>query len=230
MATTITITCPHCDQQLKAPADLLGKKMRCKSCGEAFKAEVDEEEEARPSRPKPATSKKAAPGKPPPGKKAPAKGKGGKAKDDDYDVDPYGVTFTDLSHRCPYCANAMESEDAVICLTCGYNTRTRTRSRTRKVQEQTGMDVFLWLLPGIACVIGILVILGLFIWYCAAFFPDPDPLKNEWYDFWKYHTCKIWVGVFAAFAVFYMGRFSIRRLITENTPPEIEKAAAANKE
>jgi hypothetical protein len=224
MATTITITCPYCDKQIKAPVDLLGKKMRCKGCGEAFKAEAeDDEEEARPSRPKPPAGKKAAPGKPPPGKKAPAKGKGGQGDDDKDDVNPYGVTHLELGARCPYCANAMESDDAIICLTCGYNTRTRERARKRRVRDHTGMDTFLWLLPGIACVIGILVVLGLFIWYCVGFVPDPDPLKNEWYDFWKHFTCKIWVGVFGAFALFYMGRFSIRRLIKENTPPEVEE-------
>jgi hypothetical protein len=226
MATTITITCPYCDKTIKAPADLLGKKMRCKGCGEAFKAEADDEDEPRPSRPKPPAGKKAAPGKPPPGKKGAAKAKGGRGTADEDDVNPYGVTHLETGARCPYCANAMESDDAIICLTCGYNTRTRERARRRRVRDQTGLDIFIWVLPGIACVLGILVLLGLDIFYWAWFPYNPD---EEWYNFYKHFTVKIWSGVFSAFAIFYMGRFAIRRLILDNTPPEVEESAPAGR-
>ena len=36
MPATITITCPHCQSQLKGPAGLEGKKVRCKGCGQSF--------------------------------------------------------------------------------------------------------------------------------------------------------------------------------------------------
>ncbi len=36
MPATITITCPHCRSQLKGPAGLEGKKVRCKGCGQSF--------------------------------------------------------------------------------------------------------------------------------------------------------------------------------------------------
>jgi hypothetical protein len=36
MADTIVVTCPNCKKQLKGPADLQGKKIRCKSCGHTF--------------------------------------------------------------------------------------------------------------------------------------------------------------------------------------------------
>ena len=33
---TIVISCPECDKQIKAPADAVGKKIRCKSCEHVF--------------------------------------------------------------------------------------------------------------------------------------------------------------------------------------------------
>lgn len=36
MTTTIVITCPKCKKQMKAPADLEGKRIKCKPCGTVF--------------------------------------------------------------------------------------------------------------------------------------------------------------------------------------------------
>ena len=36
MAATIVVSCPSCKKQLKGPAELQGKKVRCKSCGHTF--------------------------------------------------------------------------------------------------------------------------------------------------------------------------------------------------
>src|SRR4051794_36128687 len=124
MPASITVVCPECDKEMKAPADAEGKKIRCKGCGASFVAlpgvdEIDEIEEIEEEAPKkkPA-AKKPVPAKKPEPKKPEAK-PAGKKKDDDEDANPYGMTFEDLSARCPECANAMESEDAVICLHCG---------------------------------------------------------------------------------------------------------------
>ena len=73
MATTIVISCPECDKQIKAPAELEGKKIRCKGCGHTFVVRASaaagdgDGPAAKPAKKKPA---------PPPAKaKAPAKGK-----------------------------------------------------------------------------------------------------------------------------------------------------------
>ena len=71
--------------------------------------------------------------------------------EDEEDDAPIGVTALDMAPRCPNCANEMESEEAVICLTCGYNTRTRIQVETRAVEDTTSMTWFWWLLPGILC-------------------------------------------------------------------------------
>src|SRR5205085_6093737 len=36
MAATIVVACPNCQKQLKGPAEIQGKKVRCKSCGHTF--------------------------------------------------------------------------------------------------------------------------------------------------------------------------------------------------
>src|SRR5262249_37737004 len=134
MATTITIVCPECEKPMKAPEDVLGKKIRCKACGHTFAARA-------------AGGKSA-------GKPA-AKAAKKKDEEEDQPAGASGVTDEYLGPRCPECANAMEEGD-IICLFCGYNTVSRTKPRFRKVREITGLDVFLHLLPGILCVLAVI--------------------------------------------------------------------------
>ena len=61
--------------------------------------------------------------------------------DDEEDANPYGVTALDTAPRCPDCANEMESEDAIICLHCGYNSRTRVKIEARAVDDVTGVHL-----------------------------------------------------------------------------------------
>src|SRR5262245_40920573 len=94
------------------------------------------------SKPSPKASAKPAPAPTPPPPAA--------AADDDEDgKNPYGITDLDLAPRCPNCASEMESEEAVVCLHCGYNTLTREWGKTEKVIATTGGEHFLYLLPGL---------------------------------------------------------------------------------
>src|SRR5437867_6115595 len=36
MAATIDVACPECKKQMKAPAEMRGKKVKCKACGHTF--------------------------------------------------------------------------------------------------------------------------------------------------------------------------------------------------
>src|SRR5690242_16474452 len=120
MASTITITCPECDKQLRASSEVLGKKIRCKACGATFAA--------RDAGGKSAPAGKA--GKDAKGGKPAKPGKAAKDEDDDpfkADAVPYVMREEYLGRRCPECANAMEEEDRV-CLHCGYNTITREKA------------------------------------------------------------------------------------------------------
>ena len=96
MPPTITIACPECHKEMKAPITLAGKTIRCKDCGHSFVAGGG----PAPARGKPAPAK----GKGTPGKGAPKGPPGGKAArgkpaDDEEDANPYGVTETDLAPR-----------------------------------------------------------------------------------------------------------------------------------
>jgi hypothetical protein len=196
MAATITITCPKCHKQSNAPADVVGKKVRCKACGNIF---------------------------PVPGKSAAGKaGAAAKPQDDEEEEgsDPYAVSDLKLSARCPNCANEMESEESVICLHCGYNTQTRIQSRLKKTHDTTGLDYFLWLLPGISCVIGIILLIVWDIWFCTQI---DDYVKDEWYEFVGSGAVKLWQTIATVFIMFAMLMFAIKRLIFNYTPPEIEK-------
>src|SRR6266516_3732197 len=75
MATTVSIECPGCHKQMKAPAELLGKKVRCKACGHTF----------------PARARGPAPAKPPAGQPAAAKAKR-PLDDEEDDSNPYTVS------------------------------------------------------------------------------------------------------------------------------------------
>ena len=225
MPRAITIECPDCDKQVKAPADILGKKIRCKACGAAFTArevedadEVEEVEEA--PRKKPA-AKKPAP-KPAP-KPEPAK----KPSNDDEAEDDgkaYGLGDHVEGHRCPDCAQEMVDEEAIICVYCGYNTVTRERSRTKKTIETTGGDVFWWLLPGILSALGAILLIT---WICIHWFALESwlggPKNEEWYMFITHLSMKLWFTVPELFLLYSAIHFAIMRLAIHYQPPELEK-------
>jgi hypothetical protein len=215
MTAAITVTCPGCVKDMRAPAAARGKKVRCKGCGHVFVVP------AGPAKSKPAAR---APG----GKKAQDEGllpenstiplaREEDAVDDD--GKPYGVTTLDLTPRCPHCANEME-DGAVICLHCGYNTHSRDFHRTRKVADITGGDIFLWLLPGILCVILILVLIAFDLWYVLAV---PDLVHNS--ESWEWlgaGAIRLWLVIGSLFAMYHAGKFAFYRLILNPRPPEVE--------
>jgi hypothetical protein len=218
MAEAITIACPECGKKSTAPAAAVGKKVRCKACEHVFVV------------PAPA-ARKAPPAKAPDARKKPPDAKAGTAKpakpkaddDDDENSNPYGVTSLDTAYRCPECANEMESEDAIICLHCGYNTRTRNRVEARAVEDVTGMTWFLWLLPGIVCALFFLFLLTFDIWYTFKInaFVDKD---NDWYAFIGSQAFLIWaVWIPSILIMVALVGFAVRRLIFHPRPPERER-------
>jgi hypothetical protein len=211
---------------LTAPAAVAGKKVRCKSCGHTFVAQAasGQPAAARPAAPKAAAAR-------PPATKdasAPAKAASPPAKpptdeEEEQDSNPYGLLEADLSARCPYCANPMPSEDAIICLECGYNTQTRIRHETRRIQHTSGFEWFLWLAPGI---LGAIFVLGAVAWLslywinASEWFGENDP----WYLYmWRLLFFKLWSSVLLVFGMYLAGKFALRRLIFNPRPPEYEK-------
>lgn len=220
MAATIFIVCPECDKQIKAPDNVLGKKVRCKSCQATFVANKTKGKAPPTKSSKPSAGK---PAKPPGGKSAPAKpAKRDIEDDDDDDPNPYGMIDMSFVPRCPDCANEME-EGAIICLTCGYNTRTRERAKLRKVFDLTFGEHFIWLLPGIACALAVSILIGFNTWYLIKI-NDLIDENDSWYLYmWRSFGIKTWVVVTSLFLIWLAGRFAVKRLILHPKPPEVEK-------
>ncbi len=202
MASTITIKCPECEKQMKISAEVIGKKIRCKACGTVFPAKA--------GAPAAAAAKTAAKKKPP-----------AKTDDDDEDAKPYAVTEDTFVPRCHQCANEMESAEAVVCLFCGYNHETREKTRMRKIREVTGWDKFKWWLPGIACVLAVIIMITGDILYCV--FATDWIDQEAWYSFLSGQGVKMWIVIPTIFLIYYGAKYAIRRLVFNYTVPEVEE-------
>jgi hypothetical protein len=230
MAEPLLCACPECDKTLKVPAEMAGKKVRCKSCGATFVAKgskaavtkaapAKDKDKARPKpKPKPRDEDEDDAPIPVREEKKPS------LDEDEEDSNPYGVTEEYLGPRCPECANAMEEGD-IVCLQCGYNTQSRERARTRKVHDTTGVDYFLWWLPGIACVLTIIFLILWDVLYCIyiADWVEYDAADSPWYSFIAHFAIKLWMVIISLFFMFYAGKYAVKRLILNYEPPEVEK-------
>ena len=217
----ITVTCTECNASFKTSAEVQGKKVRCKSCGGVFVARAA----APAAAGKGVTTKPGAKPAAKPVKKEVAKTKPPVEEvDTDDDGNPYGLTETDLTPRCPHCANELESADAKVCLHCGYNTETRQQVKLRKVVDQTSGDFFLHLLPGILCVLAIIFMAVWDVLYCLRIDGWVESQDEHWYfDLMGSAAVKMWMCITTDFIGWMLGKSAIRRLILERAPPEIEK-------
>jgi len=213
MAEKVTIICPECAKSFPAPAEIVGRKIRCKNCGKAFVAKKAEDLGLGTAKRQPAEPTK------------PAEDGIIPFKDDDDEDDgkPYEVTSVDMAPRCPECANELESEEDVICLHCGFNLRTRVRAQTRVVKDVSGGALFMWLLPGILSALVFFTGLGLVIlrvvtWLMWDPASDPDKPSRMWIN--CVNCCALWWCIFWIWIMWKSGRFAIKRLIFQNQPPE----------
>jgi len=209
MAAQILITCPECKKQLKGPADLQGKRVRCKACGKTFAV------------------RSSAPGKSAAPQKNAAAGQSSTAKtaqpesaraEEEVAKNPYQLIDIQPSNRCPQCAAEFDSPDAVICLNCGYNTQTRQRVTTVRAYAHTPLDWAIWLAPGILCALAALAFLGLltFIWIPAGMVAM---YGDTWWGF-QWGPVQIYGSVVACFVVWFTARYAYVRLGRNYRPPE----------
>lgn len=216
MASTITISCPKCEKQIKAPAELVGKKIKCKECLYVFVVKAPPAPKGggkggkTDKAGKGATAVKGAKAAPPP-------------DDDEEGSSPYQVTDISLLPHCAYCAKEMEYDGQVVCIHCGYNHRTRERAQTKKIYETTGGDTFMWLLPGILCALGVLALIGVIVVFWALFPRIEVENDAEWWSIFFGLWARLWGSVICLFIGFFLGKFAVKRLILHPTPPEVEK-------
>jgi hypothetical protein len=225
MTATISITCPSCKKRMTGPSAALGKKIKCKACNHVFVAEA----EAAPApvgkgAAAPADKGAAKPAAPPAKSKAPTAPAPKADIDKNRMLDPddsepgkgYGFEEAppDAVARCPQCAYELESEEAVVCLTCGYNLLTRIRLRTQKTYEMTAMDWIRWYFPTVMAFLGCLACIGfgIFLWTGLVW----------WYgDWWFSHfSVQVWFTVFACAGAWSSSKFVYKRLRYQPRPPE----------
>jgi len=211
MADTVSVVCPECDKKSSVPEEILGRKVKCKGCGESFVARASASaKKAQKVEKKPEKKPEKEPEKKPEKKKP-------TDVDDDNDGKAYGMTEEYLGARCPECASKME-DDQVLCLECGYNVQTRGRAEKKIVVDHSGMDIFVWILPGLGALLGVLVLIGFNVWYCLKM---DEIVEKEWYFFIAHPSIKLWLVIMSCWPTFYGIKFAIKRLIYDNQPPEI---------
>jgi DNA-directed RNA polymerase subunit RPC12/RpoP len=213
MADTIEITCKECGKEMKAAATLKGKKIRCKGCGGVVlvkgklvkAAAVVEKPVAQPADDRPKSAKE-------------------KLDEEFADNNPYDITQLEEGHRCPHCANELEGEDAVICLHCGFNTKTREWNKTVHTVGLTGMDWFKWLAPPIFCALLFFVFAGVVVWL-VGFSKDLFlEYQEEWWMF-GVRAMQLWGSVFCLACMYGCAHFAIKRLIFHPKPLEKVKGS-----
>lgn len=227
MATVSVIPCPSCEQTLKVPDSILGKKIKCKHCGHAFVAEA----------PAPAKGAKAAkvakPTKPeePPKPEASAPYKFQDDDDDENSAKPVGVIVESDVPRCPHCAQELDPPDAKVCLHCGFNNLTRTQVESKKVWAPDASDWMNHLGPGVIAllifvalvVLDIYCLLNMRAWMTGSFLEseqaDPtDPSRKALLVKPGAFITLIWAATIMP--IIGTGRFAFKRLLIDNKPME----------
>mgnify|MGYP005852643469 CR=1 FL=1 len=230
MAATFDCICPQCSKRLRVPAELAGKRLRCKNCQHTFVAVVNANAEGnRPANAAiPAESPSAPipfkedPSPPPPPATLPI---------DDDEANPYGVVRDDSDiPRCPFCAKELDPPDTKICLNCGYDLIARRRHDSKKVYETTAMDWISHLGPAIGCIVLVLALIGLNIyifmnmseWMTGSILDaqEKNKITGEPEFYVKPFCFNIWIGVFTAWICWMAGKFALVRLVYNWKPPE----------
>ena len=217
-AESTVITCPECKKKFKGKLDLEGKKIRCPFCEKAFVVKLDAAAKAKAAAAKEekdkAEKEKAA-------VQAAEAPKPNLLDDDDEGSNPYAAAEQDLTPRCPNCANPLESKDAVICLYCGYNTLTREVGRTERLMGHTFGQHFVWLLPGMLCMLGIFVIIIGLLYHCLVLPGTFDP--DSALRFLDHESMRLWPILMSLSVLWSLGMFAYSRLILHPKPPKVEK-------
>jgi hypothetical protein len=219
MSVTFVIACPECKKKFKGRPELQGKKIKCPACSHPFTVQTISSDGTAPAaEAAPRTQPAAEAIKPAPVATPAVKPKGAASwEEEDNDANPYGVTSLDLAPRCPFCANELESADAIICLFCGYNTQTRQIGGTKKTVETYSSEQFMWLLPGLLCVAGMLVLVLLYLFFCFGF---PGMVRETWMAIFDHESMRLWASLICLGGMWAAGLFAYKRLIVEPTPPE----------
>ncbi len=235
MPSVTEIACPECEEPLKVPESVFGKKIKCKHCGHAFVAKDptagQKKAAVKPSKPGTAVKAKEEPKPEPQPEAAPAPYK---FQDDDDDAmgakpNPLGVIAEEDVARCPFCAQELDPPDAKVCLHCGFNNLTRERADSKKVWAPDANDYINHLGPGVAAlliciafiVLDVLCYVNMRDWMTDTFLQKddtgPDGRKGFYIKPGAFITLILALTVMPILGT---GRFAIKRLCIDNKPVE----------
>jgi hypothetical protein len=224
MASVVEIVCPECDENLKVPPSVFGKKVKCKHCGHGFVVKDPDAKGAKPAKPgaKPAASP------PPP---APAAKKNPFLDDDEDEANAkkIEVITDDEVARCPHCAKELDPPDAKVCIHCGFNNVTRAKAETKKTWAPSFEDWAMHLLPGILAVVTVISLIVWNIicymkmreWMAGSFLEKEDISATGQKEFYVRPGFFICLSVVISILIIApCVKYAYRRLYKEFTPPE----------
>ncbi len=151
MASVVDVSCPNCGKTLRVPPAVFGKKVKCKHCEHAFVVRDPSAKATKPAKPAGKPAAASSPPPPPPQKKS--------YDDEDEGPDKIEVIQEDDTPRCPHCANELDPPDAVVCIHCGFNSRTREKAETKRLWAPTPQDWMMHLLPGIVALVVVITLI-----------------------------------------------------------------------
>jgi hypothetical protein len=134
--------------------------------------------------------------------------------------------------RCPHCAAELDPPDAVVCISCGFNTITRVKAQSKKVWEPDANDWINHLAPGIAAAILCIIIVVTDIvcwvsmkdWMSGTFLEKDEPSATG--DKAFYVSPGAFIALIIALDIMpliIMANFAVKRLAIDNKPREREK-------
>ena len=213
------ITCPACTKKFKGKEGLEGKRIKCPLCTTPFVVTAEQLKGGSAGQAKGGPSK-------PTAAKGPDMAKHQRVSwnKEDEDSTGYQLGEFDLRARCPNCANLMESEDAVVCLFCGYNTLTRTWGSTVKTMGITAGQHFVYLLPGIVFLLLLITFLVGLLFFCLEL---PPLVLGTWASFFDHESMRMWIIGLALAFMWAFGLLTVRRLVLHPKPKEIVKESTA---
>lgn len=233
---SVEIPCPNCDNPLKVPESVFGKKIKCKHCSHPFVVEDPDEvkpkKAVKPSKPGGVVKPKKEAPKPEPAPE-PAAAAPYQFQDDDEDdgakPNPLGVIAEDDVARCPFCAQELDPPDAKVCIHCGFNNLTRERADTKKVWAPDANDWLSHLGPGIAALLICIALITLDVvcwvnmrdWLTDTFLQKEEPGADGKTAF--YVKPGAFIALILAATVLPIvttARFAIKRLAIDNKPTE----------
>ncbi|MBX9623742.1 MAG: zinc-ribbon domain-containing protein [Gemmataceae bacterium] len=233
MPATLDVACPNCGKALKVPAELDGKRVKCKGCDEVFAVRAPKPA-AKPA-PKPAAAAKPAPkgaAKPGPAAKPapppPAPKKPFLDDEDDGPAKPITVRHEDDIPRCPDCAQELDPPDAEVCLNCGFNNRTRVRADSKRVVASDAGDWVGHLAPGVIALVVVVGLIALNVfcylnmadWLSFLEAEEKNPLTGGKTYYVKPGAFLTLIIAVSILIIIPAGRLAVRRLILSPKPPE----------